>query len=130
MGYRSEVAIQLEKKAFDMVMKSIKKYNKTQNNGWEFAPDSILKKDDDYLLQWDCIKWYSDYSDIRTVENVLNELDKLTESENIDGYRYHFVRVGESWSDIEIRSNDDCYGNCFPETHIYIDDDFREISNE
>ena len=127
MGYRSEVSIQLESKAFDMVMKSIKKYNSEQADGYEFYPDTILKKDDEYIIQWGYVKWYSDYGDVKSVESVLTELDKYTESAEIDGFRYDFLRVGEESGDIETRSNDVCYGTCFPETHIYTDTRFTEI---
>ena len=127
MGYRSEVSIQLESKAFDMVMKSIKKYNSEQADGYEFYPDTILKKDDEYIIQWGYVKWYSDYGDVKSVESVLTELDKYNESAEIDGFRYDFLRVGEESGDIETRSNDVCYGTCFPETHIYTDTRFTEI---
>ena len=127
MGYRSEVSIQLESKAFDMVMKSIKKYNSEQADGYEFYPDTILKKDDEYIIQWGSVKWYSDYGDVKSVESVLTELDKYKESAEIDGFRYDFLRVGEESGDIETRSNDVCYGTCFPETHIYTDTRFTEI---
>lgn len=127
MGYRSEVSIQLESKAFDMVMKSIKKYNSEQADGYEFYPDTILKKDDEYIIQWGYVKWYSDYGDVKSVESVLTELDKYKESAEIDGFRYDFLRVGEESGDIETRSNDVCYGTCFPETHIYTDTRFTEI---
>ena len=127
MGYRSEVSIQLESKAFDMVMKSIKKYNSEQADGYEFYPDTILKKDDEYIIQCGYVKWYSDYGDVKSVESVLTELDKYKESAEIDGFRYDFLRVGEESGDIETRSNDVCYGTCFPETHIYTDTRFTEI---
>ena len=127
MGYRSEVSIQLESKAFDMVMKSIKKYNSKQAGGYEFYPDAILKKDDEYIIQWNCVKWYSDYGDVKSIESVLTELDKYAKSAEIDGFRYDFLRVGEESDDIERRSNDVCYGSCFPETYIYTDTGFTEI---
>lgn len=127
MGYRSEVSIQLENKAFDMVMESIKKYNSEQGDGYEFQPDKILKKDDEYIIQWDWVKWYSDYGDVKSVEDVLTELDKYKGSAEIDGYRYNFWRVGEETGDTENRSNDVCYGNCYPETHLYTDERFNEI---
>lgn len=127
MGYRSKVSIQLENKAFDMVMESIKKYNSEQADGYEFYPDTVLKKDDEYIIQWNRIKWYSDYGDVKSVESVLTELDKYSESAEIDGFRYDFLRIEEGSCDIETRSNDVCYGTCFPVTYIDTDPRFTEI---
>lgn len=125
MGYYSEVSIQCEVKAFDMIIKSIKQHN--SEHSYKFYPDGILKKGNEYVIQWNYVKWYSDFTDIRAVEEVLSELDEYKESDKIDGFRYDFLRLGEETGDIEMRSNAICYGSCFPETHIYVDEKFSKI---
>lgn len=122
MGYRSEVSIQVEKKAFDMIMESIKKYNETQE--WKFEPDVVFRNSDEYILVWNNVKWYSDYEDVKAVDNVLKELNKL---KDVDGYRYRFYRLGEDAGDIETLSNDYCYGDICPEVHIYIPNEYRQL---
>lgn len=127
MGYYSEVVIQCEEKAFCMIKKSIENYNKKyRTDGYvDFKPSSIqMNTKKEFVLNWSGIKWYSDFTDVQVVEEVLKKLDKIKE---LAGYRYNFLRVGECAGDIENRSNDVCYGSCFAETHIYVDESFSEL---
>lgn len=48
MGYRSEVAIKCEEKAYEMLKETCYKEN--------IMPDKIFKDGDKYILYWDWIK--------------------------------------------------------------------------
>lgn len=128
MGYYSQVTIQLEKNAFDMVMNSIEEFNRLylSTDKYKFGPDCIFGKDNECVLQWNSIKWCDWYDDIKSVTKVLEELDKIPD-DRLDGHRYEFLRVGESEGDIEHFANDNGYGSCYVETQIHIDDRFSLI---
>lgn len=98
MGYRSEVAIKCEEKAYEKLMETFRNVN--------LMPDDIFKDEEDYILRWDWIKWYQDYDYIRAVENVLDCLDNLySYGEGIPGYAYKLIRIGEDDTDVEVRQN-------------------------
>lgn len=96
MGYRSEVAIRCQDKAYKMFEKA-----------WgEFTPDKIFHQKDDHLIYWDWVKWYEDYPDVSAIENVMSKLNELDNDEAIEkkmGYR--FMRLGENDADIETKEN-------------------------
>jgi hypothetical protein len=97
MGYRSEVAIRCQDKAFEMFEKA-----------WgESIPDKVIRKgDNDNLIYWDWVKWYSDYPDILDINSVMNKLDEYENDEAIkEQLGYKFLRLGEDDSDVETRSN-------------------------
>lgn len=99
MGYRSEVAIKCEKKAFEMFRET---YNKV-----DFPPDKVYKDGKHFILYWDWVKWYDTYEDVGAVESVMDELNELQDLNNGEetGYGYRFMRLGEEDNDIETREN-------------------------
>ena len=94
MGYRSEVAIKCEEKAFEMLRETYKRV--------DLVPDKVYKDGDCFILYWDWIKWYEDYDDISAIEEVMSKLDRLNDT---TGYGYRFMRLGENDDDVEIRQN-------------------------
>lgn len=99
MGYRSEVAIKCEQKAFEMIKEVCRKV--------EVVPDKVYKEDSCYILWWSWIKWDDWYDDVLEIETVLKELDKLKDPlETGTGYGYKFMRIGESDDDVETKDND------------------------
>lgn len=100
MGYRSEVAIKCEEKAFEMFRETYKRV--------ELMPDKVYKDGDYFILYWDWIKWYDSYEDVGAIESVMDELDELQDPnrEEKTGYGYRFMRLGEEDTDIETREND------------------------
>lgn len=99
MGYRSEVAIKCEEKAFEMIKEACYKV--------EVVPDKVYKEDNCYILWWSWIKWDDWYDDILEIETVLKELDKLKDPlETGTGYGYKFIRIGENDDDVETKDND------------------------
>lgn len=100
MGYRSEVAIKCEGKAFEMFKKAF------QDGVSCILPDKIFKDGDEYILYWDWVKWYEDYEDVRIILSVMDELDTLQNpNDDNTGYGYKFLRIGEDNDDVETREN-------------------------
>ena len=100
MGYRSEVAIRCQKNAFEMLKKAYGTFN----------PDKLLNKgDNDYLLYWDWVKWYDEYSHVAAITDVMGELDVMFGGDNEEivehYYGYKFMRLGADDDDVEVRSN-------------------------
>ena len=95
MGYRSEVAIKCEEKAFKMLKETYDRVN--------FAPHKVYKDEDCFILYWDWVKWFDCYDDVSAIEDVMSKLDQLDDTE---GYGYRFMRLGENDDDIETREND------------------------
>lgn len=102
MGYRSEVAIKCEEKAYNMLKETCYKA--------DIMPDKIFKDGDERIFYWDWIKWYENYEEIAAIVKTLDKLDELQDPNNETtgpiGYGYKFVRIGEYDDDVEIRQND------------------------
>ena len=98
MGYRSEVAIKCEHKAFELLMKACE-------NGF-MQPDSVLDDDGYKILYWDWVKWYSDFEEIKRIEKCMSWLNENHEPDSDDELGYHFLRLGEDGSDVEDKCND------------------------
>lgn len=107
MGYSSKVGIMCEPGAYYLLKEAI-------DNGGGLKPDTI-KFDgvEDYFLEWGWTKWYSDYPEIKAIEDVLRRLNNPKESDpwydDFESYRYHMIRVGEESGDIEEKSNEYCF---------------------
>jgi hypothetical protein len=96
MGFYSDVTILAQPKAYKMIMDSIKEYNKAFN--YEFKPTSIRKGNlkslgEFFVLNWNWVKWYPGYKDVKSVESVLNLLRGEHDEEM--GYGYKQVIVNE-----------------------------------
>lgn len=98
MGYRSEVAIKCEEKAFEL-FKSV--FAKEE---LYIKPDNIYKDENDYILYWDWVKWCDDYEGVKEITNVMCDLDDHGNEDG--GYGYKFIRLGEDDNDVETSSND------------------------
>lgn len=98
MGYRSEVAIKCEEKAYELFKQVF-----TEKELY-IAPDKIYKDGDNYILYWDWIKWYEEYKGVKAIEDVMIDLDDHGNKDG--GYGYKFMRLGEDDEDTETSSND------------------------
>jgi hypothetical protein len=102
MGYRSDVKILCEPKAYQMIKDSMDEYNKTQDL-YKFKPHEIQQKDNFTLLSWYDVKWYYDYEDVQSVESVLDKLrDEYSDTE---GYGFKKIEVGEDGETVEMANN-------------------------
>jgi hypothetical protein len=104
MGYRSNVIISLDKPFIDKMrfIQPEKIPALFSETVYEEAVHGI------YLLQWEDIKWYEDFDDIKEVLNFLSTLDE-------DVYRFH--RLGEDLGDYEILGELD--------DHVYTKQEFE-----
>lgn len=121
MGYRSDVTIRCEEKAFQMF-----------KNAWEtvdFKPHRILESGEDgnytYTLNWNWIKWYDGFEEVEAIMDVCRGLDDNEEM----GYAYKFIEIGEDNATTEY-ANEVGYG-VFEDFYVVVDvnlpDDIREI---
>lgn len=103
MGYYSEVTIRCEEKAFEMFKEAWKKAAMT--------PDKVLKTNDgtgDYIIQWDMVRWDTDYPEVAAINDVIKKLNELQDPSDTkdEELGYKFMRVGENLGDIETEQND------------------------
>lgn len=102
MGYRSDVSIRCEAKAFHRLM-SVCRENK-------FFPEEIYKSENanTYTVCWTWVKWYDGYPEVDAVMNALAEFDRLhnEDAKEPDNLGYSFIRLGEETADIETQTND------------------------
>lgn len=101
MGYRSDVALLLDKESVMKLQAAItdpaldeetrKEVNNLLDNPEKHLQDADTGAE---LWYWDSLKWYADYPDVSFIENFLYTAC------DVDNYR--FMRVGESWDDIEV----------------------------
>lgn len=108
MGYRSNVKLLISKKGFEKLeeqcLKSDNNYVrdmiKIDTDGLDLFESSVnntaLPKDS-IMLGWTDVKWYQDFEDVQTVEDVLSELDNMVKEEPalIDEYFYKLIEIGE-----------------------------------
>lgn len=104
MGYRSDVKILCEQKAYQMIKNSIEEYNKTQDL-YEFKPYELQQKGNFTLMSWYNVKWYYDYEDVYSVESVLTKL--INEFSDTEGYGFKKIEVGEDGETVEMSNNYD-----------------------
>ena len=84
MGYRSDVVIRLNKNARDKMPENVKKE-------LESSADEIKELEDGGAI-YDIrgVKWYTEYEDVKAIEDFLDSLDINDEDEE-----YELVRCGE-----------------------------------
>lgn len=104
MGYRSDVALALSKKAtqqFDEMRKALTP-DKQEDLSILLKADTIKHKNDARLYYWKQIKWYEDYQGISILAHFLCSLEESD---------YLFIRLGEEIADNEVLG--DFYSNPF-----------------
>jgi hypothetical protein len=95
MGYRSQVALCFEKKAFFKHVKDSKESFKDA--------DIINVNEDCVLFIWEHVKWYDSYADVIAIEKVMDRIS--FDEELMDGDYFGFVRVGEETGHIETKGD-------------------------
>lgn len=121
MGYRSDVTVRCEEKAFQM-FKEV----------WEredFKPNRIFESGEDgnytYTFVWNWVKWYDGFKEVDAIMDVCYTLDEKNE----DGYAYKMIEIGED-NTTEEYSNEAGY-DVFADFYVVVDvnlpSDIREI---
>ena len=103
MGYRSDVAIAMTKKAAELLKTKLAEATPDQRYLLD-NPDlyEVDSKTEEALWRWHYVKWYEEFDEVAFIDNYLKEL-------SIDDYL--FIRLGENYDDIELRG--DFWGNVF-----------------
>ena len=83
MGYRSQVALAIEKELCETKCSKIREDLEDC--------DTISKTKGYYVFTWDGVKWYEDYDDIKRITDFIAENNE----------KVYFVRIGEDTDDIE-----------------------------
>ena len=105
MGYRSEVFIAINKKAYEEEIMLGKGKNEEFHNSARY-----LSEYDAYFWYISSIKWYARYELTTYVEGLLSAIEESEhvyhENKNYVSL-YTFVRIGEDYGDVEVQ------GDCF-----------------
>lgn len=111
MGFRSDVYIKCEEKAFELFKDAFSKTN--------LKPHSLEKTDGDvYKFTWHWIKWFSNYDDVQVFESVFSQLCS-DEFDNKKGYAFKALWVHEDDStDTRMNSLGD---SAFEDFYITVD---------
>ncbi|MBS6579588.1 MAG: hypothetical protein KH357_08115 [Clostridiales bacterium] len=96
MGYRCDVIIRCEEKAYKLFQQAIAEGG--------YKPKEIYTTGEHYIICWNWVKWEDD---IPAVSQVMKVVDSLLLKENASGYRFSFFRNGEAQDDKELISNCD-----------------------
>lgn len=100
MGYRSDVHLLVSKKA--LLALSLHGHN---TSCLQEAREENFDRDDYEYYVWEGVKWYSSFSDVAAIENLMDTMDELESSpanKPWEGY-YGFIRLGEDMNDTESR---------------------------
>ena len=102
MGYRSDIRIITSKDGFEILKEFIKGYLKDNKEDYNLLEECDIKEEgkEQCYFGWNYVKWYEhDYPEVIAIMEGLNHLG---ESE----YSYRYMRIGESYNDIEEQSYD------------------------
>lgn len=111
MGYRSDVKLILTDKGMEMLKAKVPE-SLADELAWEVEPiyEATKLQDKYWLMEWNSIKWYDDWSDYKVpcaIAKLRQELSEVNEP-------YSFMRVGEDYEDNEIDVSYGDYKEPFP----------------
>lgn len=96
MGYRCDVIIRCEEKAYRLFQQAIAEGG--------YKPSEIYTTGEHYIICWKWVKWEDDTT---AVSQVMKVVDNLLLKGDTQGYKFSFFRNGESQEDNELLSNCD-----------------------
>ena len=102
MGYRSDIRIITSKDGFERLKEFIKEYLKDNKEDYNLLEECDIKKEgkEQCYFGWNYVKWYEhDYPEVIAIMEGLNHLGE-------NEYSYRYMRIGESYDDIEEQSYD------------------------
>lgn len=122
MGYRSNVMCVMyasepnggcDEKGMAFVKAWLKSHIAEEDKElFEFNDDMVVFS----VEQW---KWYESYPNIQRLDKLFEDFMELCEEGS--NYRMEFMRVGESYDDVEVRESDTSQGLLRLKRSIYID---------
>ena len=121
MGYRSDVTVRCEEKAFQMFKEAWEKF--------DFKPHGIFESVEaggyTYTLIWSCVKWYDDFEEVDGIMDVCYSLDEKNE----DGYAYKMIEIGEDNATEEYANEVgyDVFADFYVVVDVNLPKDIREI---
>ena len=102
MGYRSDIRIITSKDGFERLKEFIKEYLKDNKEDYNLLEECDIKEEgkEQCYFGWNYVKWYEhDYPEVIAIMEGLNHLEE-------NEYSYRYMRIGESYDDIEEQSYD------------------------
>jgi len=102
MGYRSDIRIITSKDGFERLKEFIKGYLKDNKEDYNLLEECDIKEEgkEQCYFGWNYVKWYEhDYPEVIAIMEGLNHLGE-------NEYSYRYMRIGESYDDIEEQSYD------------------------
>lgn len=102
MGYRSDIRIITSKDGFEKLKEFIKEYLKDNKEDYNLLEECDIKEEgkEQCYFGWNYVKWYEhDYPEVIAIMEGLNHLGE-------NEYSYRYMRIGESYDDIEEQSYD------------------------
>lgn len=105
MGYRSDCRLRTTKEGYEIMKKEIDKYLKKakKEKDFDYEPKNVFEycekiniENEIVTADWNYMKWYEDYTEIRAFNNALG----ILQDKDID---FQFMRIGENLEDIEER---------------------------
>lgn len=102
MGYRSDIRIITSKDGFERLKEFIKEYLKDNKEDYNLLEECDIKEEgkEQCYFGWNYVKWYEhDYPEVIAIMEGLNHLGE-------NEYSYRYMRIGESYDDIEEQSYD------------------------
>ena len=102
MGYRSDIRIITSKDGFERLKEFIKEYLKDNKEDYNLLEECDIKEEgkEQCYFGWNYVKRYEhDYPEVIAIMEGLNHLEE-------NEYSYRYMRIGESYDDIEEQSYD------------------------
>lgn len=102
MGYRSDIRIVTSKEGFEKLQEFVRNHLKKNKENYNLLEECDIKQEgkNQCYFGWNYVKWYE--HDYPEVVAIMEGLSHLGENE----YSYRYMRIGESYDDIEEQSYD------------------------
>lgn len=102
MGYRSDIRIVTSKEGFEKLQEFVRNHLKKNKENYNLLEECDIKQEgkNQCYFGWNWVKWYEhDYPEVVAIMEGLNHLGE-------NEYSYRYMRIGESYEDIEEQSYD------------------------
>ena len=101
MGYRSSIHLGINSTALEEWLTHLA----TNPKAFEIiegAVGGMIRAKYGVYLNWEYVKWYNSYPEVKQVEAFLSKLENLDRDDE-----FSFLRLGEEFGDVENRGNSD-----------------------